>query len=69
MLNGEWESSKEVSKLMSNFIRKPKSFGKYKMADHDAYFCVSEFVDMDVINTTPTPGRLTANLAALNRDS
>jgi hypothetical protein len=64
MLNGEWESSKEVS----NFIRKPKSFGKYKMADHDAYFYLSEFVDMEVI-TTPAPRRLTAKLAALNRDS
>jgi len=63
-----WESSKEVSKLMSDFICKPTSFGKYKVADHDAYFYLSMFVDMDV-TTTPTPRRFAEKLVALHRDS
>lgn len=68
MLNGGWEACKEVYKLMPGFIRKPTGFGKYKVADHGAYFYLSEFVEMD-LTTIPTPERFTVKLTALHQDS
>lgn len=68
MLNGEYESSKMVYALMPDFLPQPFGFGQYKSTDHDAYFYLSEFVDMDV-DTAPDAAEFTARLAEMHRSS
>ena len=68
MLNGEWESSKDIHKLMPEFIPVPFGFGKYKAANLPTYFYLSEFIDMDV-ESAPDPEEFCAKLAAMHRDS
>ncbi|KAF2812598.1 uncharacterized protein BDZ99DRAFT_474744 [Mytilinidion resinicola] len=68
MFNDEWESSREIYKLMPDFIPEPFGFGKYKVENPATYFYLSEFVDMDV-TTAPPPDEFTARLAAMHRDS
>ncbi|KAK4201516.1 major facilitator superfamily domain-containing protein [Triangularia verruculosa] len=67
MLNGEAVSSKMIYDLMPDFIPKPVGFGNYKQAS-DAYFYLSEFVDMDV-NTPPDPVEWTGRLAKMHKQS
>lgn len=67
MLNGEWESSRIIYNLMSQFIPEPFGFGQYKRGTLPTYFYLSEFVDMDV-TTAPDPVKFTARLAAMHRD-
>lgn len=68
MLNGEFESAKEVYKLMPGLIPKPYGYGRYKAADPTTYFYLSEFVDMNVFQK-PRPEELGSKLAALHRKS
>ncbi|KAH9905902.1 Fructosamine kinase-domain-containing protein [Xylariomycetidae sp. FL2044] len=68
MLNGEWESSKMIHESMPDFIPKPCGFGRYKTETlgMSAYFYLSEFVDMDVVQE-PDPENFAARLAAMHR--
>jgi len=54
--------------LMPDFIPQPFGFGKYKPGDQDAYFYLSEFVDMDV-DTAPDAAEFTARLAQMHKSS
>ncbi|KAK6833359.1 Fructosamine kinase-domain-containing protein [Apiospora arundinis] len=66
MLRGEYESSKIVYGVMSDFLPKPYGFGKYKVQNPPTYFYLSEFVDMDV-TTAPDPAEFTKRLAQLHK--
>ncbi|MBE3049845.1 fructosamine kinase family protein [Candidatus Bathyarchaeota archaeon] len=66
MLNGEWESSKMIHTLMPDFIPQPFGFGKYQSTDYEAYFYLSEFLDMDV-TTAPDASEFTARLAEMHK--
>lgn len=68
MLNGEYESSKDIHKLMREFIPRPFGFGKYKAAKLPTYFYLSEFLDMDV-ELAPDPKEFCGKLAAIYRNS
>lgn len=68
MLNGEFESSKDIYNLMPDLIPEPSGFGKYKTENPTTYFYLSEFVDMDV-TTAPEPTEFTSRLAAMHRSS
>lgn len=68
MLEGEFESSKEIYRLMPDFIPEPFGFGRYKVQNPATYFYLSEFVDMDV-TTAPEPMVFTSRLAELHKTS
>ena len=68
MLNGECVSSNMIYKLMPDFIPQPFGFGTYKWKEQDAYFYLSEFVDMDVTKE-PDPAEFTARLAKMHKSS
>lgn len=68
MLNGEWESAKEIYRLMPGLIPKPYGYGRYKTESPAIYFYVSEFIDMD-ITTAPGPEKLASKLAELHQKS
>ncbi|KFY46115.1 hypothetical protein V495_02643 [Pseudogymnoascus sp. VKM F-4514 (FW-929)] len=67
MLKGEFESSKEIYRLMPDFIPEPCGFGKY-YSDTVTYFYLCEFVDMD-ISTAPDPVEFTSRVAELHKKS
>jgi protein-ribulosamine 3-kinase len=68
MLKGEFESSKEIYRLMPDFIPEPFGFGRYKVQNPVTYFYLSEFVDMDV-TTAPEPVVFTSRLAEMHKTS
>ncbi|KAL8704321.1 MAG: hypothetical protein Q9201_002507 [Fulgogasparrea decipioides] len=68
MLRGEYESSKIIYKLNSDFIPEPFGFGRYKVKNPATYFYLSEFVDMDVA-TAPEPVDFTSRLAEMHKVS
>lgn len=68
MLRGEFESAKEIYRLMPGFIPRPYGYGRYKEANPVTYFYLSEFVDMD-ITTPPDPDELAAKLSELHEKS
>jgi len=68
MLRGEFESAKEIYRLMPGFIPKPYGYGRYKEADPVTYFYLSEFIDMD-ITTPPGPDEFAAKLSELHKKS
>ncbi|KAI1343764.1 Fructosamine kinase-domain-containing protein [Xylariaceae sp. FL0016] len=68
MLNGEWESSKMIYKLMPDFIPRPIGLGSYGNHTPPAHFYLSDYIDMDVV-TPPDPDAFTARLAKLHRQS
>lgn len=68
MLNGEFESAKEIYRLMPGLIPEPFAYGKYKVQDPVTYFYLSEFIDMD-ITTAPEPVEFTSKLAELHKKS
>ena len=68
MLKGEFESSKEIYRLMPDFIPEPFGFGRYKVQNPATYFYLSEFVDMDV-TTAPEPVEFTNRLARMHEIS
>ncbi|KAH0558951.1 hypothetical protein GP486_004422 [Trichoglossum hirsutum] len=68
MLKGEFESSKEIYKLMPGFIPEPFGYGRYKAKGTVTYFYLSEFVDMDV-TSAPEPVEFTSKLAKLHKTS
>lgn len=68
MLRGEWESSKEIYRLLPDFIPEPIGFGKYKSQTPITYFYLSEFVDMDT-SSPPDPVEFTRRLAEMHKKS
>lgn len=68
MLKGEYESSKIIHNLMSDFLPKPIGFGRYSTENPPTYFYLAEFVDMDV-TIAPDPAEFTMRLAQLHRVS
>ena len=68
ILEGEFESAKEIYKLMPGLIPKPIGYGRYKMKDPVTYFYISEFFEMDV-TATPDPVQLASKLAELHKKS
>jgi fructosamine-3-kinase len=68
MLGGEFESSKAIYSVMPDFIPTPVGFGKFSGQGPDAYFYVSEYVEMDV-TTAPDPADFGRRLAQLHRAS
>lgn len=48
MLNGEWESSKTIYKMMPDFIPELIGFCRFRARKPATYFYLSAFVDMDV---------------------
>lgn len=68
MLRGEYESSKIIYKLNSDFIPEPFGFGQYKVKNPATYFYLSAFVDMDVA-TAPEPVDFTSRLAEMHKAS
>lgn len=68
MLKGEFESSKEIYGLMSDFLPEPCGFGRYSASDQVTYFYLSEFVNMNVA-TAPDPVEFTKRLAELHKKS
>ena len=68
MLKGELESSKEIYRLMPDFIPEPFGFGSYRAKKPATYFYLSEFVDMDV-TTAPEPVEFTSRLAEMHKKS
>ena len=59
MLRGEWESAKEIYRLMPGLIPQPLGYGQYKSSNPVQYFYVSEFIDMDIF-TAPDSKEITA---------
>ena len=68
MLGGEYESSKAIYDLMSDFIPKPIKYAKYKVAEPETYFYLSKFVEMDTMSH-PEPAEFTSRLAHLHKIS
>ncbi|KAK1764261.1 Fructosamine kinase-domain-containing protein [Phialemonium atrogriseum] len=68
MLKGEFESAKEIYRLMPGFIPQPFAYGRYKVSNPVPYFYLSEFIDMD-ITTAPDPGEFATKLAELHKKS
>ena len=68
MLKGEWESAKEIYRLIPGVIPKPYGYGRYKTSDPIPYFYVSEFIDMDV-TTAPDPEELAEKIAEMHKKS
>ncbi|WEW60326.1 fructosamine kinase [Emydomyces testavorans] len=68
MLNGEFESSKQISKIMPDFIPQPIGFGKYKTQKPATYFYLSDFVDMDV-TSPPDAHNFCSRLAEMHKRS
>lgn len=68
MLMGEHESSKMIYSVMPDFIPTPYGYGHYKAEGSDAYFYLSQFIDMDV-TSAPDPEDLMGRLAELHKNS
>ena len=68
MLKGEWESAKEIHRLMPDFIPKPYGYGRYSSSNLAPYFLVSEFIDMDA-TTAPDPEEFGAKIAEVHQKS
>ena len=68
MLRGEYESSKIIYELNSDYIPEPFGFSRYKVKNPATYFYLSEFVDMDVA-TAPEPVEFTSRLAEMHKAS
>ena len=68
MLKVEFESAKEIYKLMPGLIPKPYGYGRYQTMDPVTYFYLSEFADMDT-TTAPEPVEFASNLAELHKKS
>jgi protein-ribulosamine 3-kinase len=68
MLKGEFESSKEIHRLMPHFIPEPFGYGRYAVKNPATYFYISEFVNMDVASA-PEPVEFTSKLAELHKIS
>ncbi|KAI2467413.1 Fructosamine kinase-domain-containing protein [Annulohypoxylon bovei var. microspora] len=67
MMEGEFCAMSEIYKWAPDLVPKPHSWGKYATKDLDAYFFLSEYVDMN--ESLPAPNQLCAKLAHLHRES
>ncbi|ROV91696.1 hypothetical protein VMCG_09255 [Cytospora schulzeri] len=68
MLRGEYESAKDIYKIMPCLIPRPFGYGRYQTDNPVTYFYLSNFVDMNT-TTAPKPLELAINLARLHKES
>ncbi|KAI1270121.1 Fructosamine kinase-domain-containing protein [Xylariaceae sp. FL1019] len=67
LMEGEFNAMSEIYKWAPDLVPKPHSFGKLVGKEPEAYFFLSECIDM--VERLPDPKQLGAKLAALHRES
>ncbi|KAI0436724.1 Fructosamine kinase-domain-containing protein [Xylaria telfairii] len=67
LMEGEFNAMSELYKWDPELVPKPLAFGRYAAADPEAYFFLSEYIDMK--GKMPDPDQLCAKLAKLHRQS
>jgi fructosamine-3-kinase len=67
LIEGEFRAMSELYKWASYLVPKPHSWGQYKFAEPEAYFFLSEYIDMS--DRMPDPDQLCKKLAHLHRES
>ncbi|ETS74942.1 hypothetical protein PFICI_13426 [Pestalotiopsis fici W106-1] len=68
MLQGEYESAREVVRLMPDLIPQPRAFGQFKVESPVTYYYLSDFIEMDT-TTVPDPTELARQVAELHKTS
>ncbi|KAI0427769.1 Fructosamine kinase-domain-containing protein, partial [Xylaria sp. FL1042] len=66
-MEGEYHAMAELYKWAPDLVPKPLAFGQYATMNPEAYFFLSEYVEMN--ETMPDPSKLCARLACLHRES
>lgn len=67
LMEGEFNAMSELYKWAPYLVPKPHSWGRYELDEPEAYFFLSEYVDMS--DRMPDPNQLCRKLARLHRES
>jgi len=67
LMEGEFNAMSELYKWAPYLVPKPHSWGQYEFEDPEAYFFLSEYIDMS--DRMPDPNQLCKKLARLHRES
>lgn len=67
LMEGEFNAMSELYKWEPDLVPKPIGFGQYAATDPEAYFFLSQYIDMT--GKMPDPNQLCAKLAQLHRKS
>ncbi|KAF2671660.1 hypothetical protein BT63DRAFT_422204 [Microthyrium microscopicum] len=67
MLEGEFNSMRELYNTAPNFIPKPHTWGKLNVSNPDTYFFLCQFIEMT--NDNPDPTQLCIKMVELHRNS
>ncbi|KAL1801223.1 hypothetical protein ACET3X_001565 [Alternaria dauci] len=67
LIEGEFNAMSELHKWAPCLVPKPHSWGRYKSEEPEAYFFLSEYIDMS--DKMPDPDQLCKKLARLHRES
>ncbi|KAI0540427.1 Fructosamine kinase-domain-containing protein [Xylaria digitata] len=67
LMEGEFSAMSEIYKLDPELVPKPLAFGRYAATNPEAYFFLSQYVDMN--DRMPNPNQLCAKLARLHHAS
>ncbi|KAK3934345.1 Fructosamine kinase-domain-containing protein [Diplogelasinospora grovesii] len=67
LMEGEFNAMTELHKWASDLVPKPHSWGKYAVENPEAYFFLSQYIEMS--DRMPDPSQLCTKLARLHRQS
>ncbi|KAI0967868.1 Fructosamine kinase-domain-containing protein [Xylaria arbuscula] len=67
LMEGEFNAMSELHKWAPDLVPKPLAFGQYASTSPEAYFFLSEYIDMS--ERMPEPTQLCSKLARLHRES
>jgi protein-ribulosamine 3-kinase len=67
LMQGEFNAMSELHKWAPYLTPKPHSWGKYELEEPEAYFFLSQYIDMS--DRMPDPNQLCEKLARLHRES
>ncbi|KAI1324506.1 Fructosamine kinase-domain-containing protein [Xylariaceae sp. FL0255] len=67
LMEGEFNAMSELYRWAPDLVPKPHSYGKYALERPEAYFFLSEFIEMS--DRMPDPNQLGAKVARLHRES
>lgn len=67
LMEGEFNAMTEIYKWVPDLAPKPHSWGKYALEKPEAYFFLSQYIDMN--DMMPDPNQLCTKLARLHRES
>ncbi|PTB37377.1 hypothetical protein M441DRAFT_40114 [Trichoderma asperellum CBS 433.97] len=67
LMEGEFNAMSEIYKWAPDLVPKPHSWGEYALKKPEAYFFLSQYIDMN--DMMPDPNQLCTKLARLHRES